>query len=59
MTRMNIVPKWQRFHSLTQARAAFPISCCVYVQADSKGNAIRVGKQRLDPAISGRHRVGA
>lgn len=52
---VKVVLVWKRFESLTQARSAFSLSCCIYVQADSKGHAIRVGKasQGLTPRYRG------
>jgi hypothetical protein len=34
---------WERFPTLTAARARFGHRCCVYVQADRRGHAVRVG----------------
>src|SRR5215212_5568388 len=39
-----VVLRWQRFERLTDGRLAFGDSPCVYVQADSDGRALRVGK---------------
>ena len=35
---------WARFASFEEARRVYGRKCCIYVQADAGGNAIRVGK---------------
>ena len=35
---------WHRFKNLTEARSQFAKTPCVYIQADSRGRPIRVGK---------------
>lgn len=39
-----LVLRWERFERLTDAREMFGNGPCVYVQADSRGRALRVGK---------------
>ena len=41
---MNVQLIWQRFESLTAARAAYKTIPCVYAQADRDGRVVRVGK---------------
>ena len=40
----NVVLRWQRFETLTEARDVFASQPCVYVQADRNSVAVRVGK---------------
>jgi len=47
---------WERFPSLTAARAQYSTRCCVYVQADCDGRAVRVGKASL--GLTARYRGG-
>jgi len=35
---------WRKFPLLTDARKSFPAKACVYVQTDSEGRPVRVGK---------------
>jgi hypothetical protein len=39
-----MVLRWYRFDRLTAARAAFKTRSCVYVQTDSRGCPVRIGK---------------
>jgi len=47
---------WQRFSKLTEARSRFAKTSCVYVQADSRGCPIRVGK--ASEGLEARYRGG-
>jgi hypothetical protein len=38
-----VVLKWHQFPKMSAARAQFPSEPCVYVQADRRGRAVRVG----------------
>jgi hypothetical protein len=41
----SLVPlEWQKFTKLTEARSRFARTSCVYVQTDSRGCPIRIGK---------------
>ena len=46
----------QRFDRMTDARAAFGKTACVYVQADARGRPVRVGKASL--GLHARYRGG-
>ena len=39
-----VILDWKRFDRLTEARAMFGNTACLYVQADPDGRALRVGK---------------
>jgi hypothetical protein len=39
-----VVLNWRRFDRLTDARLEFGPTACIYVQADRRGRALRVGK---------------
>lgn len=47
---------WQKFSKLTEARSRFGKASCVYVQADSRGCPIRVGK--ASEGLEARYRGG-
>jgi hypothetical protein len=48
--------KWKRFATLTAARTKYSTGCCIYVQADADGRAVRVGKASL--GLTARYRGG-
>ena len=54
--RSKVQLAWSRFNKLTDARNAFWKKPCVYVQADSQGNPIRVGK--ASGGLNSRYRGG-
>ncbi len=51
----SITLKWEKFDRLTEARARFRRTPCVYAQTDKKGNVVRIGKagQGLEPRYRG------
>ncbi len=44
MAAIRVEPPWSRFAKLTAAREAFPTQACVYVQTDSGGRPLRIGR---------------
>jgi len=48
--------KWQRFTKLTDARSTFARIACIYVQTDSRGCPIRIGK--ASEGLEARYRGG-
>src|SRR5262249_27596184 len=55
-TEAVITLEWQSFSKLTEARTRFAKTSCVYVQADSQGCPIRVGK--ASEGLEARYRGG-
>ena len=51
-----VVLDWQRFPTLTSARAGFPSQPCVYMQAESRGIPVRVGM--ASQGLEARYRGG-
>ena len=47
---------WQKFGKLTEARSRFAKTACIYVQADSQGCPIRIGK--ASEGLEARYRGG-